>query len=27
MNYEKKLIDFNMLTEQEKVWLNDFEVL
>ena len=27
MNYEKKLIDFNMLTEQEKAWLKDFEVL
>ena len=27
MNYEKKLIDFDMLTEQEKEWLKDFEVL
>ena len=27
MNYERKLIDFNMLTEQEKEWLKDFEVL
>ena len=27
MNYEKKLIDFSMLTEQEKEWLNEFEVL
>lgn len=27
MNYEKKLIDFSMLTEQEKVWLEEFEVL
>lgn len=26
MNYEKKLIDFSMLTEQEKQWLNEFEV-
>jgi len=25
-NYEKKLIDFNMLTEQETEWLKDFEV-
>lgn len=27
MNYEKKLIDFDILTEQEKEWLKDFEVL
>ena len=27
MNYEKKLIDFNMLSEQEKEWLKEFEVL
>ena len=27
MNYEKKLIDFSMLTEQEKEWLKEFEVL
>ena len=27
MNYEKKLIDFSMLTGQEKEWLNEFEVL
>ena len=27
MNYEKKLIDFSMLNEQEKEWLNEFEVL
>ena len=27
MNYEKKLIDFSMLTEQEKIWLEEFEVL
>ncbi len=27
MNYEKKLINFSMLTEQEKAWLKDFEVL
>ena len=27
MNYEKKLIDFSMLTEQEKECLNEFEVL
>ena len=26
MNYEKKLIDYNMLTEQEKEWLEEFEV-
>lgn len=26
MNYEKKLIDFDMLTEQEKIWLEEFEV-
>ncbi len=27
MNYEKKLIDYDMLSEQEKAWLSDFEVL
>ncbi len=27
MNYEKKLIDFSILTEQEKEWLKEFEVL
>ena len=27
MNYEKKLIDFSLLTEQEKIWLKEFEVL
>ena len=27
MNYEKKLINFSMLTEQEKEWLKEFEVL
>lgn len=27
MNYEKKLIDFDMLTPQEKEWLKEFEVL
>lgn len=27
MNYEKKLIDFSMLTEQEKEWLKEFEVI
>ena len=27
MNYEKKLIDFSMLNEQEKEWLKEFEVL
>lgn len=26
MNYEKKLIDFAALTEQEKLWLEEFEV-
>ena len=26
MNYEKKLINYEMLSEQEKVWLNEFEV-
>lgn len=26
MNYEKKLIDFSLLTDEEKVWLGDFEV-
>ena len=27
MNYEQKLINYDMLTEQEKKWLNEFEVL
>jgi Xaa-Pro aminopeptidase len=27
MNYEKKLIDFFMLNEQEKQWLSEFEVI
>ena len=27
MNYEKKLIDFSALTEQELAWLKDFEVI
>ncbi len=27
MNYEKKLIDFDLLTEQEKEWLKEFEVI
>ena len=27
MGYEKKLIDFNMLNEQEKKWLEDFKLL
>ena len=27
MNYEKKLIDFSLLTEQEQAWLKDFEVI
>lgn len=27
MNYEKKLIDFSMLNEQEKEWLTEFEVI
>ena len=26
MNYEQKLINYDMLTEQEKVWLSEFEV-
>ncbi len=26
MNYEKKLIDFDLLTDQEKGWLEEFEV-
>lgn len=26
MNYEKKLIDYSMLSEQEKIWLEEFEV-
>jgi len=26
MNYEKKLIDFEMITQQEREWLNEFEV-
>lgn len=27
MNYEKKLIDYDMLTDIEKVWLEEFEVI
>lgn len=27
MNYEKKLIDYTLLTEQEQEWLKEFEVL
>ena len=27
MNYEKKLIDFSLLTEQEKEWLKEFEAI
>ncbi len=27
MNYEKKLIDYSLLSEQEKEWLKEFEVL
>lgn len=27
MGYEKKLIDYNMLNEQEKKWLKEFEIL
>lgn len=27
MNYENKLIDYNMLSEQEKKWLEEFEVI
>ncbi len=27
MNYEKKLIDYDMLTDEEKLWLEEFEVL
>lgn len=27
MNYEKKLIDFSLLTAQERAWLKDFEVI
>lgn len=27
MNFEKKLIDFTLLNEQEKEWLKDFEVI
>lgn len=27
MNYEKKLIDFSMFSEQEKKWLDNFEVI
>lgn len=27
MNYEKKLINYDMLTQQEKEWLNEFEVV
>ena len=26
MNYEKKLINFNILSEEEKIWLEEFEV-
>ena len=26
MNYEKKLINFDLLDEQEKEWLKEFEV-
>ena len=26
MNYENKLIDYDMLSEQERIWLNEFEV-
>ena len=26
MNYENKLIDYGMMTEQEKEWLKEFEV-
>jgi Xaa-Pro aminopeptidase len=26
MNYEKKLINFELLTEQEQIWLKEFEV-
>ena len=27
MGYEGKLIDFNLLTKQEKIWLKEFEIL
>ena len=27
MNYERKLIDISLLTEQEKLWLKEFEVI
>ena len=27
MGYEKKLIDFEVLTEQENEWLKEFEIL
>ena len=27
MGYEGKLIDFSLLTEQEKIWLKEFEIL
>ena len=27
MGYEGKLIDYEMLTEQEKEWLKEFEIL
>ena len=27
MNYEKKLVDFSLLTAEEQVWLKDFEVI
>ena len=27
MNYENKLINYDLMTEQEKIWLKDFEVI
>ena len=27
MNFEKKLVDMSILTKQEKIWLNEFEVI
>jgi hypothetical protein len=27
MGYEGKLIDYDLLTEQEKEWLKEFEIL
>jgi Xaa-Pro aminopeptidase len=27
MGYEGKLIDYDLLTEQEKIWLGNFEIL